>query len=621
MQLRSDASSHSARWPYVVGAGLVVGLILLGAGLSMWQSRLHARDRSETAARNLAHVLEAQLAQSLDVADQDLQEAGQALLDDLTRSVALEEAARRVEVDWAFSAGHGLLQGSVRVLDRQGRTPGHEDQAVLNAEGVLRLMHVNGLSISPPGTPLFTDPTPQSDTLWLSRPVIEPGGRTIALLTLAVPLHHLGRFFDGVELGPQGAATVRTSDLALVYRRAPVAAASSAPASAVEAGSRTVSTALRDAIEAEPAEGHYIATVPTDGVERSNAYRQVGNHPLYIIIGLATEDEMQGWRAQIIQTGTLALVSSLITLVLATVLYRSAQRRLHDAQARFEAIVQSSPDAIISETLDGRVTSWNPGAQAMYGYTAEEMVGQPLRKLLPPESQDEEDEILARLRQGERVPPFETLRRHKDGHLLEVSVSLSPLHDAEGHIFGASKIARDISRQKRMEAEVRELAFMDALTRLPNRRLLTDRLHQAQANSARRREHAAVLFVDLDGFKQINDQYGHETGDLILVDAAHRLRRAVRESDTVARLGGDEFVLVCEGLGFEREEALAHARRLEAKVREVLAEPGATGLPVCSGSVGVHVFMGSSDASESLIRAADMAMYRDKTTRQAAQAV
>ena len=361
--------------------------------------------------------------------------------------------------------------------------------------------------------------------------------------------------------------------------------------------------------------------MPTDGVERSNAYRQVGNHPLYIIIGLATEDEMQGWRAQILQTGTLALVSSLITIALATVLYRSAQRRLHDAQARFEAIVQSSPDAIISETLDGRVTSWNPGAQAMYGYTAEEMVGQALSKLQPPENQDEEEEVLARLRQGERVPPFETVRVHKDGHRIDVSVSLSPLRDAAGQVFGASKIARDISRQKRMETEVRELAFMDALTRLPNRRLLTDRLHQAQANSARRREHAAVLFVDLDGFKQINDQHGHETGDLILVDAAHRLRRAVRESDTVARLGGDEFVLVCEGLGPEREEALAHAWRLVAKVREVLAEPGATGLPACSGSVGVHVFIGSSDTSESLIRAADVAMYHDKTARHAAHAV
>lgn len=617
MLRRSDTPASSLRWPYVLGAAVVVALILLGAGLSTWESRLHARERSETAARNMAHLLEAQLVQSLDIVDQRLEEAGKDLISELTRSVAFEEAARRVEVEWVYAGGHGVLNGELRVLDRHGRQPGSAGAPVLSPQGLLRMTAAPGLGITPPDKGLFVTPAEADPVLWLTRTVEDGGGKVIALLMLGVPTAHLGRFFEGLELGEYGAATVRTLDMTLLYRRA--SAASTRPGGATPpppgVGNRTVSQGLQLAIAARPGEGHYIATVPLDGIERSNAYRRVGRYPLYVIIGLATQDEMRGWRAQFAQTGALAGVSSLITVAMAAVLYRSNRRHLHDAQARFEAIVQSSPDAIISMSLDGQVTSWNPGAQAMYGYAPLEMVGQPLRKLLPPERLGEEDEVLGRLRRGEHVMPFETVRVHRDGHRIDVSVSLSPLRDESGQIVGASKIARDISRQKRMEAEVRELAFLDALTRLPNRRLLTDRLHQAQANSIRRREHAAVLFIDLDGFKAINDQHGHEAGDLLLVDVAHRLRRAVRESDTVARLGGDEFVLVCEGLGAEREEAEAHARVLVGKLREILAEPSASGLPACTGSVGVHVFLGAEDSPEGLIRAADHAMYRDKSQK------
>jgi PAS domain S-box-containing protein len=128
-----------------------------------------------------------------------------------------------------------------------------------------------------------------------------------------------------------------------------------------------------------------------------------------------------------------------------------------EAQARLAAIVNSSEDAIVSKTLDGRVTSWNPGAEKIYGYTAAEMIGQPIARIFPPERINEEAEILAQVRQGRSVQHYETVRLRKDGRPIDISVTISPILDADGKIIGASKIARDISAQKRAEAEIKKL--------------------------------------------------------------------------------------------------------------------------------------------------------------------
>jgi PAS domain S-box-containing protein len=134
----------------------------------------------------------------------------------------------------------------------------------------------------------------------------------------------------------------------------------------------------------------------------------------------------------------------------------SAHKQAEEARLRLAAIVETTDDAIITKSLDGIITSWNAAAERIFGYRVEEMVGQSIRRLLPAERQDEEDMILARLRRGERVDHFETVRRTKDGRLLDISVTISPLQDARGTIIGASKIARDITARKRAEEAVRE---------------------------------------------------------------------------------------------------------------------------------------------------------------------
>lgn len=132
------------------------------------------------------------------------------------------------------------------------------------------------------------------------------------------------------------------------------------------------------------------------------------------------------------------------------------RKRVEEAQARLAAIVESSQDAIVSKTLDSRIVSWNAGAEQLFGYTAEEMIGELITKIIPADRQHEEAMILGRVRRGERVEHFETVRRTKSGKLIDVSVTISPIHDGSGHVIGASKIARDISARRQMEEKLKE---------------------------------------------------------------------------------------------------------------------------------------------------------------------
>ncbi|GAB2858757.1 hypothetical protein GCM10027277_29050 [Pseudoduganella ginsengisoli] len=180
---------------------------------------------------------------------------------------------------------------------------------------------------------------------------------------------------------------------------------------------------------------------------------------------------------------------------------------------------------------------------------------------------------------------------------------------------GLVLVLTDLTRRKQMEEELRQLALNDALTRLPNRRLFMDRLAHAAQASQRRHSHGAVLFIDLNKFKQLNDQHGHEAGDLLLMEVAHRLLLAARASDTVARLGGDEFVVLAEGLGEDRGQAEAAAALLAEKLHEALDAPYLLGalLHHGSASIGVSVFMGGEMDPAAILREADAAMYRYKT--------
>jgi diguanylate cyclase (GGDEF)-like protein len=176
------------------------------------------------------------------------------------------------------------------------------------------------------------------------------------------------------------------------------------------------------------------------------------------------------------------------------------------------------------------------------------------------------------------------------------------------------KLAAEIRERQRVENENEQLAYYDALTDLPNRRLLLDRLHHAIVTCRRTMRHGAILFVDLDRFKTVNDTRGHHLGDLLLQQVAHRLKHSVREGDTVARLGGDEFVIVLEDLSEDAAEANAQAEKIGAKVLDSLQPPYSLEehQHYCTGSIGISVFDRSQKSVEELLKQADLAQYRAK---------
>ncbi|MEY2448631.1 MAG: hypothetical protein QOH79_2107 [Acidimicrobiaceae bacterium] len=408
-------------------------------------------------------------------------------------------------------------------------------------------------------------------------------------------------------------------------------------------------------------------------------------------------------------------------------LYRE---RPHERTARLAAFVDCSPDAMYS-SRDGRITSWNPGAEALYGYSAADVAGQSIDIVYPFGRDDELANITSRMARGEAIAPYRTVRRRKDGSLVQVWLSLSPIRDDDGRVSGVAAVGRDISdadrlfddlqisegryrsivenaqegisligldstftfanrrmgellgrpveeligvdafslidtesatavvsrleeRQqgnsgqyevtsvrpdgsiarllvsaapqfdpdgayagslcmvsdlsglRRAEEELAHRALHDPLTGLPNRTLLFDRIEQALARRAGGST-VALLFCDLDGFKDVNDSFGRHAGDQFICVLGDRLVAAVRPGDTVARIGGDEFIVLAEDLADETA-ALALAARLMANVAEPIYSSGTEAVITCS----IGVALAPADDAAELLRHADAAMCQAK---------
>ena len=433
-------------------------------------------------------------------------------------------------------------------------------------------------------------------------------------------------------------------------------------------------------------------------------------------------------------TNWLIFGAIVILLVVSETAYKTFvdKRQLEAEHQQRATIVQTSEDAIIGLTLDGRVISWNAGAKRLFGYSAEEMTGKTMQALLPPGHEAQEQSMRDRIVNGEHVGHIETVRICKHGVLKDVSISISPLHDVHGAITGFSKIARDISQRKEIEramhskdvlfrtaiettsdgywavdntgklidvnqayvaqsgysrAELLQMhipdleasevpidtaahieaimrkgsetfetihrrkdgstwpvdvittysainggqffvftkdlterkkaqamtwhqANFDSLTDLPNRALLFDRLSKECSLARRNKSDVALLFADLDGFKLVNDSWGHEAGDLVLKEVARRWTACVREADTVARLGGDEFAIVLGGMP-DTDAIGAMAQKLISALAAGITLPNGATCHV-GASIGISIYPTHASESDALISRADAAMYQSK---------
>jgi diguanylate cyclase (GGDEF)-like protein/PAS domain S-box-containing protein len=289
-------------------------------------------------------------------------------------------------------------------------------------------------------------------------------------------------------------------------------------------------------------------------------------------------------------------------------------RKQAEAELRIAAIAFESQEGMVVTDPNGVILRVNTAFTRLTGFSAEEAVGRK-RVLLTSGRQDmafyqQIRETLAKSKywQGEMW------NRRKNGELyaewLTISAVIAP-DGATTHYVGAFS---EVTQAKQAEAEIHRLAYYDPLTNLPNRRLLHDRIGQALVGSRRSGHHGAVVFLDLDNFKSLNDTRGHDVGDELLMEMARRIQANVRGGDTVARLGGDEFVLIFEDLSPDAEEATTQVALMGEKIREAIARPcdlGGTEFH-CTASFGVALYHGQDETVTTLLKNADIAMYKAK---------
>ena len=302
---------------------------------------------------------------------------------------------------------------------------------------------------------------------------------------------------------------------------------------------------------------------------------------------------------------------------------KQSEDLLVESEAQLRTIIEHEPECIKLVDAAGRLIQMNPSGLAMIeADSLDQVAGRPVVDLIAPQHKDAFIKMHQSVIAGniEKLV-FEVVGLNGGRRWLETHAV--PMQDHGQTVQLA--VTRDVTDRKQLEDQIRQLAFHDTLTNLPNRRLLMDRLSQAMSASKRSGRYAAMMFLDLDNFKPLNDAHGHEFGDQLLIEVADRLSQCVREMDTVARLGGDEFVVMLSELNLDREISTTEAQVVAEKIRTSLAEPYVLSVSHnktldttltyrCTASIGVTLFMDHQGSEEDILNWADAAMYEAKET-------
>jgi diguanylate cyclase (GGDEF)-like protein/PAS domain S-box-containing protein len=309
------------------------------------------------------------------------------------------------------------------------------------------------------------------------------------------------------------------------------------------------------------------------------------------------------------QAGRMSLFFRNIT---ESVLSRNKLEAAHNRVREQSELLDKAQDAIFVQDLESRVLYWNKGAERLFGWSADEVMGRRVGDVFFQTIGDVENAFNSTTKLGEWTG--EMPKRHKDGRLLIVESRTTLVRDDEGNPTSILAINTDITERKAADSRIHHLAFHDALTGLPNRVLLRERLESALAANVKEKHPGALLLIDLDDFKTLNDTVGHDIGDLLLQAVGSRLTSCVRKVDTVARLGGDEFGVMLEGLSTDPEIAASEVAAIGEKILRACRQDYSLENYKYDGttSIGAAFFQGTQDTLDDLLKRTDLAMYQAK---------
>lgn len=439
-----------------------------------------------------------------------------------------------------------------------------------------------------------------------------PDGRFAGVIAAAVPASYFAQLLSGLDLGPLGIAVLRDADTAQIARHPVIANPNQ------QIGTKTFSKELANIIASGVTARTYHTESAGDGAERTNTYRRLSAVPFHLIAGMGADDYLAEWRGNVRKAVAIATIFLVVTAVFAWLQWRSYMlaEKAGD-ERRIAAVAFESREGIVVTDANSSIIRVNRTFTELTGYEAGDVIGKTPRMIRSGRHDADFYAAMWRAIRQERFWQGEIWNRRKNGEVFPVWLTITAVRDAHGNVTHYVGSFFDITQRIDNETEIRNLAFYDPLTGLANRRLFTDRIGHAFAKSSRSRIHGALLFVDLDRFKELNDTLGHAQGDRLLELAAERLAVNVREDDTVARFGGDEFVVLLEELERDRTAAAEMAMSVAEKLRAALNVPYKLQTPHardwrCTSSIGVALFLGHDEAVETVLARADQGLYAAK---------
>jgi diguanylate cyclase (GGDEF)-like protein/PAS domain S-box-containing protein len=600
---------------------LLLGLIFLNVGvlvMASWMSAINRDNHLDTArltAQNYAQLAEQDLSDMLRGVDRMLSNTANAYphlaLENPRHARELVEIQRSQSPDvsdlWIIDAQGRIVLAQQADNDSLWRAPSAE-----SVWGALRAYPDQGLFISAPRQGASADDW----VILTARAMKNAKGAFAGAVVAPVSLSRFSHTFRVISPHAQGVFTVLSRDSKIVARF-PDRDARGHWLIGQQLPSPVVTSWVRSGV----AEGQARVRSAIDDVDRYLGYRRIADYGLSVMIAVDMAPYWQAWYFNLAVVAVLCALFMGSTGVFGWRLYKAWQRRedhvqqVDDLNARLDretslnqTIIDCSPFAIYTRDREGIVTAWNAAAEKLFGWKATEALGHPLFTV-PPDRLRETLALRERVLSGESVIDVEVQRQRRDGSLFDLSSTMAPLRDAEGRINGYLAIAADVSARKAAERRVEFLAYRDVLTGLPNRQLLVDRFNQAIVHADRQANKVALLYLDLDNFKTINESLGHAVGDALLREVSDRISACVSDADTISRQGGDEYLILLPDL--PNAEA---AVPVLLKIRETLLLPFTLGAHelTTSASVGVAIYSDDGRDFETLLKKADTAMYRAK---------